>query len=172
MIIGIGGLSRSGKSFLAEELKKLFVSRGKSVTVLDQEDFVLPSKEIPLIRDHVDWEIPESIDWQKLKTTISLDKKNSDVLIIEGLMVFWDEWIRGKCDKRIFIEFDKKEFVSRKRIDLRWGKEPEWYIEHIWQSYLQYGHSAHGENIDITLNGSADFDIPSIFLTISEGIPG
>jgi hypothetical protein len=39
----------------------------------------------------------------------------------------------------LFVEIDKETFLKRKARDLRWGKEPRWYMEHIWDSYLKFG---------------------------------
>ena len=60
MIIGIGEVSNAGKTTLATRLKeKLSPLR---ISVLCQDNFARPTFEIPLINDHVDWEVPESID--------------------------------------------------------------------------------------------------------------
>ena len=162
MIIGIGGVSRSGKSFLGKALQEKFSLAGKSVEVLDQDDYVLPSQDIPLIRDHVDWEIPESIDWARFKEAISLAQLRCDIVIAEGLMVFWNESINRIIDKRIIITLSQKEFFNRKRVDLRWGKEPEWYIQHIWDSFLKYGKLPDGMDPDIILDGEKAFDVSEI----------
>ena len=162
MIIGIGGVSRSGKSFLAKALQNKFNLAGKTVEILDQDDYVLPTKDIPLIRDHVDWEIPESIDWKTFKEAIYTAKKRCDVVIAEGLLVFWDKSILAQFDKKILIELPKEEFVNRKRVDLRWGKEPEWYIQYIWDSFLKYGGLPDETDPDIILDGGKAFDISKI----------
>lgn len=162
MIIGIGGVSRSGKSFLAAALKEKFSLAGKTVKVLDQDDYVLLSKDIPLIRDHVDWEIPESIDWDKFEKSINSAQKSNDIVIAEGLMVFWEESINKLFDQRIIIELSKAEFFNRKRVDLRWGQEPEWYIQHIWDSFLKFGSLPSDTDPDIILDGEKAFDISEI----------
>ena len=69
MIIGIGGVSRSGKSTLAALIYRLYTEGGQTAIVLAQDDFVFPTEQIPKIRngseEEIDWEIPESIDFQR-----------------------------------------------------------------------------------------------------------
>ena len=137
MLIGIGGASNTGKSWLAQKIKDNL--NDKDVIILCQDKFVYPENNIPLIRDHINWETPESIDFQRLKNEIELCIPVYKVVIVEGLLAFHDDNINQLFDKRIFIEISKELFFNRKTEDQRWGKEPEWYIRYIWESYLQYG---------------------------------
>lgn len=163
MIISIGGISRSGKSFLAIKLKELLEKDGNTVRVLDQDDYVYPEEDIPLIRDHIDWEVPESIDWNRFKDALTEAAEAFDHVIVEGLMVFLNPSIRAIYNKCIFIKLSREEFMHRKQSDLRWGKEPDWYVEHIWDSYIKYGQIPDEMDIDLTLDGERSFDIETIF---------
>ena len=131
-IIGIGGISRSGKSFLAREVASFLSGSERGVKVLDQDDFVMPEGRIPVIRNHVDWESPDSIDFEKFKTAITDSAQKHDFVIAEGLMVFWYPDVFQLFDYTIFIQLNRAEFIMRKQSDLRWGEEPDWYIDHIW----------------------------------------
>lgn len=156
MIIGIGGVSNVGKSKLAQEIKNLLPD--KSIQILCQDDYVRPKYEIPLIKDHVDWESPESINFFTFKDAILEANDNADVVIAEGIFVFYHPQANLLFDKRIWVEISKETFFERKRDDLRWGKEPDWYINHIWLSHIQYGKSV-GEKIEyLNLDGSASID--------------
>ena len=166
-IIGIGGISRSGKSFLSELLAGRIKNSGKKVRIFDQDNFVFPTDKIPLIRDHVDWECPESIDFQKFKQYINVAASENDFVIAEGLMVFWEPELLNLFDFKIQIEIDKNEFISRKQTDLRWGKEPEWYIEHIWDANLKYGQFPKPSQPDMRLDGSDLFNIDEIYQKIT-----
>ena len=163
MIIGIGGISRSGKTFMADELKKLLEQDEKSVKVLDQDDYVFPEENIPLIRDHIDWEVPESIDWDRFNLAITEAQRTFNHVIVEGLMVFWNPSIRPLYNNWIFIELSREEFIRRKQSDLRWGQEPDWYVEHIWDSYIKYGQIPDGMDIDLVLDGERPFDVEMLF---------
>jgi len=137
MIIGIGGVSNAGKTTLASRLRDQLPNL--SVSILSQDDFPNPVEQIPMIRDHVDWEIPRSIDIPKYLRKVLEDSEKYDLVIAEGLFAFCDERIVKHYDKKIFLTISKETFWERKSQDFRWGKEPEWYMEHIWQSHFKCG---------------------------------
>ena len=137
MIIAIGGVSTAGKTTLANKLRDYFSH--KKTSLLCQDDFVFPIEKIPKIHDRIDWEHPASIDHQKLLKTLLAEKQQNEIVIIEGLMIYWNVEIQKYFDKCIYIEINKETFLKRKAKDNRWGGEPEWYIEHIWNSFKKYG---------------------------------
>jgi uridine kinase len=136
MVIGIGGISNAGKSNLARRIKNY--SSSKKVTILCQDDFAMPNEKIPLIRDHIDWECPASIDFVKYEKAVIEAVNNSDITIIEGIFAFYKESLTKIVNKKIFLTLDRRFFFMRKNIDLRWGKEPDWYVEHIWNNHNKY----------------------------------
>ena len=168
MIIGIGGISRSGQSFLAEKLKARSILAGYSATTIDQDFYVRPEEEIPLIRDHVDWEIPQSIDWERFKRAIQAASKKYDLVIVEGLLVFSNEKINSLYDKRICLSLGRKEFIARKEMDLRWGREPDWYIQYIWEAHKVHGQPHLDYPPDFELNGEILFDVEKVFQGLGE----
>jgi len=137
MIIGIGGCSNSGKSALAEQIDNFFTV--KKVKVLCQDDFVKRRDFLTEINGHIDWELPSTIKFEDYLSAVKSASKTCDLVVCEGLFAFWFDELNKLYDKKIFLALDKKTFFDRKQKDLRWGKEPLWYIEHIWQSYLKYG---------------------------------
>lgn len=165
IVVGIGGVSRAGKTFLAELIaQKSLLS---PVVILPQDDFVKPKPEIPLIQGHIDWESPESIDFPKYKNAITQAAAYPGIVIAEGLLAFHDPGIVQLFDKIIFISLTYKEFKLRKQADLRWGKEPKWYIRHIWNSYLRFGQCPL-VNIDtLDIHGELDFNVPEIMKFIA-----
>jgi len=160
-IIGIGGISRSGKTELANSLVKALAP--KSAVVLSQDEFIMPEEEIPMINGHIDWEVPESIDFEKLKKTILKEKQASDFVIVEGLFAFTDPQIHKMYDFTIQLHISKQEFVRRKNSDLRWGKEPDWYVEYVWKSFLKYGQFPDGGVVDVRVDGEEEVDVDGIF---------
>ncbi len=151
MVIGIGGVSTSGKSGLARQIASMLPH--KKVAVLCMDDYCRPN--LPSIRDHVDWEHPSSIDYDRYYDAVLAANATNDVVVAEGIFAFHNERINALYDKTIFLSIDKETFLKRKSIDLRWGKEPEWYMEHIWESYLQYGILPKEIKDSIMLNGSS-----------------
>jgi uridine kinase len=138
-LIGIGGVSRSGKSTLANLLKDALQKHGNSVSILDQDLFVVDEKWLPRIKDRYDWEVPASIDWKVLLQKIAAAKAKYDFVIIEGLFAFYHPTIDKKYAMRIYIELEQSKFLSRRAQETRWGEEPEWYLQHVWESHFTYG---------------------------------
>jgi uridine kinase len=165
MIIGIGGISRGGKSFLAKEIKKNL--NHKQVIILHQDDFVLSKNKIPKIRNHIDWESPLSINFDLFYTSILDAHNRAEIVIAEGLFAFYNKEINAQYSSRILVELPKYEFVKRKRRDGRWGYEEDWYIEHIWQSYLFYGKPDFDKSYPyLHIDGSQNFDTAKIIKEI------
>lgn len=141
MIIGIGGVSRAGKSTLADLLSKQLLSRGYDVQIFRQDEFPVDESQLPQIQDRKDWEVPQSIRHNDFYMAIRDQLEHREVIIIEGLFCFYDRRLVREMDKKILVEIDKSTFVKRKLADFRWGgtQEPQWYIEHIWNNYQTYG---------------------------------
>lgn len=136
-IIGIGGVSRAGKTSLAHRIREWF--NNDKVKILHQDDFIVPKSEMPLVKGQIDWERPESLDFESFYNEILKAKDKYDYIVAEGLMVYRNPLVYNLFDKKIFIEISKQTFLSRKTIDMRWENEPDWYIEHIWNSHFVYG---------------------------------
>ena len=134
-VIAIGGISRSGKSTLADWLG----TQLKNATVLHQDEYALPKDELPEINGIPDWEVPESIAWDTWHKAITQAKNHYDYVIIEGILVFANTNINALIDQSIFLNIDKENFLKRRLKEKRWGKEPEWFIEYVWEAHLKYG---------------------------------
>ena len=158
MIIAIGGCSNSGKSALAKGIAVRI--KDKPVKVLCQDDFTHPTHMIPKIKGHTDWEIPASIDFGAMKHEIEESSKNNDIVIVEGLMIYYLPELNKLYDKKLFVNINKKTFLKRKYSDFRWGKEPDWYVEHIWNNYLKYGQPPKEDALII--DGTKEFNIDKI----------
>ncbi len=167
VLIGIGGVSRAGKSTLANLLAEAYRAQHKTVSVIHQDEHVVDEQELTLIRDKRDWEHPNSIDWHRLSTIIDDHLTQFDIVIMEGLFAFNDPIIRSKMGHKIMVEISKPKFLDRKKVDLRWGgtAEPDWYMQHIWNSYLIYGRPKLDQSY-ICLNGTRRFDIAFIIETL------
>jgi uridine kinase len=169
MIIAIGGISNAGKSRLAKQLAKYYRYQKKvSAIILCQDDYVRPTGEILLINGHTDWETPDSIDYDRYYDAVAKSKKQYDIVIAEGLFVCYDPRLLRLYDKFIYINIDKTTFFNRKRKDLRWGKEPEWYIEHIWQSNNKYCLQMEERKNAFQLSGKLPLDLASVIRYLEE----
>ena len=162
MIIGIGGASRSGKSTLARLLVNHYRDSGKTAIVLYMDDFVFPTEVIPKVRDKVDWECPESINFNLLSEVLDFYKSKFEVVVVDGFLAFYDENLAIKYDKRIFVSVSKSTYLTRKEQDLRWGDIPRWFFEHIWESYLKFGIPDFEKTEYIRVSGETEYEINTI----------
>ncbi len=169
MVIGIGGVSNSGKSHLAENLVNHF--RDRSTKIISQDNFALPSDKIPHIFDHIDWEAPESINFVKFKQTIVEAIKSHDFVIVEGIFAYYDKKINELYDKKLFIEISKETFLDRKIKDTRWGIEPAWYMDHIWKSYLKFGQPKKKLKDIYLINGNSEIILSDVLQYLSSKFP-
>jgi uridine kinase len=158
LCIGIGGVSRSGKTFLANLLQKEI----SDSIVIHQDTYIPDESEIPRIKNHIDWERPEAIDWISFRRAIKSGIVSGKTIIVEGLFAFYDSEINSLYNKAIFITLSQQAFFERKRTDLRWGKEPEWYIKHIWNSFTVYGQMPKEIYDTLVIDGAPDFELNQI----------
>ncbi len=167
MLIGIGGVSRAGKSTLARLLLEALVERSKTVELIHQDDYVIQESLLPRIQNRTDWEVPQSIDWIQWRDQINEALNRSEIVIIEGIFCFYDERIVQQMKLKILIVITYRVLRHRKDEDLRWGSKPEpkWYIDHIWKSYRRYGTPLRADNY-LILNGEKRFDIEGILRLI------
>lgn len=133
MVIGIGGSSNSGKSHLAKELVDYFGA--EDAIHLCQDDFVFPTNKLKKINGHTDWENPETIDIKRYIASVLEANLKYKYVISEGIFAFHYPELNKLYSQKIYLEIDKTTFVSRKQKDHRWGREPDWYINHIWKSH-------------------------------------
>lgn len=134
MIIGIGGPSQAGKSTLAKGLLERLEG---SVSILSQDDFVKAEHDIPMVRDRIDWESPLSINLDKLLQHLEELSSANSTVIVEGIFAYSFPELNAIYDKAILIEIDKPTFWNRRKKETRWGKEPDWFLEHVWSAYME-----------------------------------
>ncbi|WP_258102589.1 uridine kinase [Marinoscillum sp. MHG1-6] len=164
MLIGIGGISRAGKTTLAENMTKALKKMKKSVEVFCQDDFVKPKHALTKIEGVPDWERPNTVKWDSLISKV--EKSTADVVIVEGLFSFYPASIRSLYDKKLFLEIDENTFQNRKSADKRWTEEPGWYARHVWRSYNKYGKTKGNKEEYIFLDGSQPIDVKKLLETL------
>ncbi len=161
MVIGIGGCSNSGKSRLAELICEGYGD--KDCRVICQDDYVTDEENLPKYYDHTDWETPESIDIESYIADVKAAIDENKLVICEGLFVFWFDELAELFDRNVYLKLDKNEFLLRKAKDLRWGKEPEWYMRHIYDNHQIYGKIKHENEDDIIIDANPGvFDMDGI----------
>jgi uridine kinase len=118
-VIGIGGGSASGKSTIAEELSKRLAPL--SVEVMNQDGYFWEGPRLPRhrnrdgSRDWPDHNHPESFDLDRLHRDLGAAREGSaQVVVLEGILVLWDERVRGLMDLKLFVEADADERIVRR----------------------------------------------------------
>lgn len=165
MLIGIGGCSRSGKTELSEALMWAYRQNDKRVFCIHQDNLVLKLSQIPQINGTTDWDTPYSIDFELLQRVISFYEQQFDVVIVEGIYAFHDPSITALYHHCLYVEISKETFLERRSHETRWGTEPQWYLEHVWQSHLKYGFPP--KSVDLQhISGETPYDIDSIMVSL------
>ena len=159
MIIGIGGVSRAGKTTLAYKIRDLYPKQ--KIRFVHGDDVVKDVDNIPMIKDRIDWECIESFDYEKIINRIKSDD-DSDIIICEGILIFHNKELFKFFDKKIIAEIGKDCFYKRKSQDDRWGYEPEWYIDYIWESYIRHYSKLNNNKDILKIKGETSFDMEKI----------
>ena len=106
LVIGISGISASGKSTIADYLASEF-----QIPVLHLDEFFAMMR-LPRAQFHGqeigDWDLPESIDWNEFAR--QFNATDAPVVIIEGFILFPDTKMPKIVDALIDIEFNESEF--------------------------------------------------------------
>jgi len=136
MLVGIGGVSRAGKTKLA---KKLRLTLGEeNCNIISQDDYLSPIDEIPTIESNLDWEHPNSINYGALEKDLQASLENFEHTILEGIFAFQSPAINKRFDLFIYLKISKSTFEKRKSEDQRWGIVSKRYMQHIWDSHQRY----------------------------------
>jgi nicotinamide/nicotinate riboside kinase len=153
-LLAIGGMSRSGKTTLAHQLAEGLTDKNLATTIIAQDDYCLPSSMLPRIHDIPDWEQPESMDWDRYHEQIFQLRQVHDWVILEGLFVMDDQKLKMQYDYTIFLNIDHATFLQRRNVEQRWGQEPDWYIQYVWDVYQKRNPSQPNGK---TIHGDKDF---------------
>ena len=143
-ILGIAGGTASGKTTVAKKLKELATPYGK-VSMLRLDDYYKDMAYLSLEeRKQINFDHPDSYDFDLILKHIddllngkSIEKpiydfvlsvrtkdtetvEPSDVIIIEGIMIFTDERLRNLFDMKIYVDTpDDIRFIRRLKRDIR-----------------------------------------------------
>ena len=136
LVIGIAGGSGSGKTTVVKSIVKQL---GGKVTVIPQDSYYKDSSHLPMEeRQKINFDHPDAIDFKLLcqqirelkqgKTvqqpvysyivcerskTETVTVEPSDVMIIEGILIFTYKELRDQMDIKIFVDADDDDRVLR-----------------------------------------------------------
>lgn len=75
VIVGISGVSSSGKTTLARLLRDIFPGS----FILHEDDFYWPDEKIPVRKGNQDWDCLESLDLQRFYNTLDFIKRSGSI---------------------------------------------------------------------------------------------
>jgi uridine kinase len=165
-IVGIAGGTASGKSTFCEKLEKLLYELELNLKVLHMDSYFKPKNERPFVeafvsgKKYIDDNHPLTADLNALKSDIEMDinKREYDVIIVEGLLTLWDDEIYNKLDLKLYIDCRADERIVRRiKRNTQWGLTFE-QITDVYLDMVRYRHDEYVEpskwRADIILNGS------------------
>ncbi|MBQ6789652.1 MAG: AAA family ATPase [Clostridia bacterium] len=167
-IIGIGGGSASGKSTLCDLLEEKFIREGLTVRSLHIDGFFKPEEFRPYVKSHInenmytDDNCPDTIDWQAFHAKFDevVSSGEFDIIIVEGILVLWDEYIKSKLNLKIFVDCRADERIIRRiKRNMTWGQSFE-QITNVYLDMVRFRHDQYVESTkwtaDFIVNGAAD----------------
>ena len=105
--------------------------------------------------------------FQKSKTKPIGNRRNRfDVVIAEGLFAFYDYSINQLYDRKFHVKISKRTFLIRRAMDIRWGYEPTWFIDHVWLSFLKYGKPRKDLKGIVNVSGEDEFDMDKVIKSL------
>lgn len=168
LIIGISGVTCSGKTSLSNEIH----NKIPSSVIINQDDYFHPMDSpqhtfIPEL-NHINFDIMNSLDMEKMHldvlklithsqtdNDITCETKKLKVLIIEGFLIFSYKPISDLCNLRYFITLSKDQCWERRKYRTYEPPDVPGYFEKIvWPEYLK--HKSEILN-DQSLNGKIKF---------------
>ncbi|MFN2602144.1 MAG: uridine kinase [Gemmatimonadaceae bacterium] len=167
LIIGIAGGSGSGKSTVARKVAGALPSL--SVAFIDMDAYYRNFTHITLEeRRRVNWDHPDAFDFDLLTRHLyelaerrAIDKpvydfvthlrseetvlvEPTDVIVIDGILLFVDERVRDLCDVKVFVDAEADiRLIRRLRRDIRTRGRPlneiiEQYLSTVQPMHLQF----------------------------------
>jgi hypothetical protein len=70
-------------------------------------------------------------------------------------------------DKKFHVKISKRTFLIRRAMDIRWGYEPTWFIDHVWQSFLKYGKPSKVLKGIVNISGEDELDMEKVIRSLN-----
>ncbi|HPJ82731.1 MAG: uridine kinase [Bacteroidales bacterium] len=136
LVIGIAGGTGSGKTTVVNKILERLDE--KQVTVIPQDSYYKDNSHLPLEkRQELNFDHPQSIDWElmvehllMLKSGAAIERpmysyitctrlpesihtEPTQIIIVEGILIFTDPPLRNCLDMKIFVDADADDRLSR-----------------------------------------------------------
>jgi len=167
LIIGIAGGSGSGKSTVARRVAEALSSL--AVAFVDMDAYYRNFTKLSLDeRRHLNWDHPDAFDYdlltdhlERLASRESIEKpvydfvthlrsadvvnvEPSDVIVIDGILLFVDDRVRALCDVKVFVDADADiRLIRRIQRDISTRGRPlgeiiDQYLSTVQPMHLQF----------------------------------
>src|SRR4051812_29664407 len=169
LIIGIAGGSGSGKSTVAKNVLKALGAG--SMCAIDMDGDYRNFAHLPLEeRKAVNWDHPDAFDWgllidhlTRLSRREAIDKPTydfvthtrrteparvepTDVVVVDGILLFVDQRVRDLCDVKVFVDADADiRLIRRIKRDMAKRGRP---LAEILEQYLSTVQPMHLEFVE------------------------
>jgi uridine kinase len=180
LIVGVAGGSGSGKSTVARKVAELLTEI--SVASVSMDAYYRNMTHLTLDeRKQLNWDHPDVVDMELLGDQLealaggaAIDKPvydfvthrrvartevvaGADVVIVDGILLYWDPRVRSLCDIRIFVDVEADiRLIRRIRRDMRArGRQ----LKEILDQYLSTVRPMHEEFVEPTKQ-FADIIVP------------
>lgn len=185
-IIGIAGLSGSGKTSLARRVAESLPGKCEIVTL---DSYYHPQAHLPLEeRAHLNFDHPAALDWDLLREHLDALMNGNPIeepiyefsehtramesrrvepapfLILEGILALHHPLIRERMDLRVFVRTDARRCLRRRvrRDTLERGRTEEsvrqQYSATVWPMAKRYVLPTQ-KNADVTVSGEMPFEM-------------
>jgi len=144
IIVGLSGVSNGGKTTLA---KALLLWLGENGDIIMQDDHYYPPETLVInpITNFPEFDEPEAIKWHEVKDRVTRWKNRpytsskTEVLIVEGTMIFTDPEICALCDLRyvVHVDFDTAKYRRAQR-KYPIPDPPHVVAKNIWPKYIKH----------------------------------
>ena len=169
LIIGIAGGTGSGKSTFARKVADALDA--SSVAFIDMDAYYHNYDRLTLEeRRRINWDHPNSVDWELLLTHLealasgrdiekpiydfvehlrrpeTVTVRAAEVVVIDGILLFTDARVRGRCDVKVFVDADADiRFIRRLQRDIVERDRP---LDEIVEQYLTTVQPMHLEFVE------------------------
>jgi uridine kinase len=166
MIIGIGGISRAGKTSLSHILKKEF---NQKTVIIHFDEYIKESShwdfysKFPMfylckLHKTFNMEHPNTFDFDRMYADVVHACKENEIVIIEGIYIIYDTRIKNILNRYIHLSLSRNIFTQRRIRDFRCNA---WYANHVWKSFMKYG-TNYSDLDHIVVDGDKEIDIQTV----------
>lgn len=164
-VVGIAGGSASGKSTFAVELEAKL--ENLKLKTFHMDSYFKPDSTRPKAtalvtgKEYFDDNCPETIDHEQMRQDfLNALNEGWDVILVEGLLTLWYDWLYERLDFKLFIDCQADErIVRRLRRNMAERGLSFDEIAGVYLDMVRYRHQQYVEpskwRADLILNGSS-----------------